>query len=465
MCIFDENNEIEYKMVAPDIDRLLEFFDRRYLNPTASTERLISAMEPLFETLDSLAPYPKNNETKVIWLRIPRGPIDDYDSYEDMKEWGEVKTYEEYLNRWQEDYPDEYKWYRLVVVRVINNDGSLRFYGMLLNNEAVISASLDGAFLDKIGLYEEDSAVKLCKIIVPAVRQSMSLLKEGKYNEIVDKELPYWFRTGVIKRSDLWDFVPGNREWVYDGLTEEQVELFEKQIESGINNEDRIGRIKEFTANDFFKACKLGYEAIGKDCEGYSLPELYMHYSDGRDEGLTGMGHGLNEGDGINPDSPKAWDEWYFNSKRGGGHPWEVVPGGSSTHMSLYVSNDKKDLEWKYRLGEISEDEYKERLAKAGYYFCIGGLQRQYETVCFYLALSSAGLPVIVYGAEELIARFDGADYVGVVPHHVITRYCDDLFPEEYDRIIDFTHVYKEEDKWFDKITWLQEEPAKMLRG
>ncbi|WP_022762055.1 hypothetical protein [Butyrivibrio sp. AD3002] len=44
------------------------------------------------------------------------------------------------------------------------------------------------------------------------------------------------------------------------------------------------------------------------------------------------------------------------------------------------------------------------------------------------------------------------------------TRYCSDLFTDEYGDIIDFTHVYKDEDAWFDKITWIPEEPAVLLQ-
>ena len=76
------------------------------------------------------------------------------------------------------------------------------------------------------------------------------------------------------------------------------------------------------------------------------------------------------------------------------------------------------------------------------------------------MALCSAGLPVIIGGAKELISRFEATDYIGVVPHHLPTRYCESLFPDEYGEIINFTHVYKGEDLWFDKIVWLPEEQA-----
>ncbi len=450
----------QYKLVAPVVDELLRYFDHRSLNPIPSTPALLVAFTSIFDILAPLAPLKKNNEAKAIWIRVPRGTINDYTSFEEMKEWEEVETYEEYKNRWHEDYPEEYSWYELVAVKSFDRNNSLRYYGISLGNESVISSSTeDRAFFGNEGYYPEEAIVKLCSLIIPAVRESIALLQAGSYNDIVEKELPYQFRVGVIKRKKLWEYEPESRECAYDGLSEEAVREFKKLIDSGVNDESRIGRIKDFTANDFFRACKIGYEASGKDCTGLSLPDLYVHYADGRDEGLTGQGHGLNAGPGIDFDSPAAWDEWYFG-KRGGGHPWEVVPGGNSTHVELYVRNDRHELDWLLRSGKITQEEYDERIEKAGYYFSIAGIKRQFEAVSFYLALSSAGLPVIIDGAEELLARFEASDYVGIVPHHSPTRYCESLFPERYGRIIDFTHVYKNEDAWFEKIEWLPEEEA-----
>ena len=454
------NDNHKYKLTAPNVDSLLRCFDRNHLNSTPSTPALLSVTEPVFRLLLPLAPLRKNNEAKAIWLKIPRGTIDDYDSFEEMKEYGEVETYEEYEKRWVEDYPEEYKWYELVAVRSFDRDGSLRYYGISLGNKSIISAILeDRSYNERNGYYNEEAACTLCRIIAPAVRESMDLLKKGYYNNLVEAELPYEFRTGVIRRADLWAYEPECRKNDYDGLTEEAVLKFKGLIRSGANDETKIGRITSFTAIDFFEACKIGYEAIGKDCSGYSPSELYLRYSDGRDEGLTGKGHGLNAGPGIAFDSPEDWDKWYFGN-HGGGHPWEVVPGGNSTHMELYVMNDKRDLEWKLRSGKINEDEYREKLSKAGYYFMISGVQRQFESISFYNALIDAGLPVVIEKADELLARFEATDYIGVVPHHLPTRYCESLFPSKYGKIIDFTHVYKSEDRWFGKIEWLPEEPA-----
>ena len=285
--LFDDK-EYKYKMVAPDIDRLLKAFRHEYMNPKTSTETLYKAMEPIFEILNPLEPYKRNDEAKIIWLRIPRGTIEDYDSFEYMKECELVETYKEYEQMWEQDYPDEYCWYRLVVVQSFNKDNSLRYYGMSLGNSTIVSSTLDERISDELDQWGEEAAIKICNLIIPAVEESMRLLFENKYNDLVEKNLPYKFRTGVIKRSDLWTADREYYKYDLDGLTEESVERFIKLIESGINDEDKIGRIKEFKANDFFEACKIGYMAIGKECEGYSLSDLYMHYSDGRDEGLTG---------------------------------------------------------------------------------------------------------------------------------------------------------------------------------
>ena len=94
--MFFEDNDRQYKLVAPDVDELLRYFDRGLMNPTGSTPALLSAFEPLWNLLTPLAPLKKNEEAKAIWLRIPRGEITDYATFEEMKEYGEVETYEEY---------------------------------------------------------------------------------------------------------------------------------------------------------------------------------------------------------------------------------------------------------------------------------------------------------------------------------------------------------------------------------
>lgn len=450
----------KYRTVAPDIDMLLRYFHRNDFNAKESRPEVFSAAQGIFAELADLAPLKTNSEVKTVWLRIPRGDISDYTPFEEMKEWGEVETPEEYAALWEEEYPDEYKWYELTAAESFSKDGTLRYYGLTVDRYPVVSASPEErGFPGSYGFGEEEAAVELCGLLLPAVRESMRLLREGVYNSLVEKELPYPFRVGVIPRRTVWEKDPERKRFDLDGLSGEAVAEFKALIGSGANDPARLKKIKRFTANDFFRACRTGYLAIGKDCRGYSLPELYRKYSDGRDEGLTGKGHGLNAGPGVDPDSPEEWDAWFFDHDRRGGHPWEVVRGGNSTHMDLFVQHDRTDLEWDLRAGRITQAEYDEKMQSAGYYFVIAGMHRQFEAVTFFLALTKAGYPVSISGADAMLARFEADDCIGIVPHDHPTRYCASLFPKEYGKITDFMHADRE-DKWFDAVKWLPEEPA-----
>ena len=49
-------------------------------------------------------------------------------------------------------------------------------------------------------------------------------------------------------------------------------------IASGANDELKIGRLEKMTANDFFRACELGYKALGKKINDCTPVQLYLKY-------------------------------------------------------------------------------------------------------------------------------------------------------------------------------------------
>lgn len=446
-------------ITAPKIDRLLRWFDRGHRNPSPSTPRLNAAMEPLFDTLSSLAPLPSNEEAKELWLAIPRGSIEDYDSYEDMLEWEVVADREEYEQRWREDYPDPICWYRLVIVESFKKDGSLRFRAIACNDNTIISSMMDEPYA-KAG-YAEDAAVELCALLTDAATEAMKKLRNGTYNAEMDALLPYRFRTGVVRRSVLWTYDPDWKAHDTEGLSEETISAFKELLSSRCNDELAIGRLDRMTANDFFRACAVGYKACGYTNTDLPPVDQYFSHADGRDEGLSGRGYGLNAGPGIDFDDPDAWDSWYFDRQRGGGHPWEVCAGGNSTHVDLFVCHDRNTLSWKVQIGKLTEEQAKQH--PCGFFFRVAGKHRPMEAVSFYVALHNEGYPVVLEDAREILARFEGTDYVGIVPHSVIPKYCEGMFPAKYGRVIDFMNVYDEEIELYgSQIEWLPLEEAKL---
>lgn len=456
---------MEWKLVAPDVDRLLRCFDRGYKNPTAQTRKALCALDRLFEALADLAPLATNNEVKSIWLKVPRGSLDDFDSYEDLLGEGEVGSREEYIALWESEYSDAHKWYDLVVVR---NECC---QAVSVGRVSVVCADLgrDPAGSD----WHEEHLLALLELLARSAGESMDALRGGTYNETVANELPYFHRVGVVSRGDVWACEPEFRAALFDGMDNDTFEAFCSYAASDAENASKINRLSSMTGNDFLSACALGYEACGYDLCGKGgkrlpLDELYLRYADGRDEGLTGKGMCLHSGPGIDLSSSDAWEEWYFNRDRIGGHPWEVCRGGNSTHVNLFVCHDGPEMEFRHRLGELSDAELKEAKKTWGYYYAVAGKawNRSVEAVSFYVALKRAGLPVVLRDADAILARFKGEDVVGVVPHDVIPAYCESMFPERFGTILDFMHVYDEDMANFgDKIEWLPEPAAQLVGG
>lgn len=454
----------ERKITAPIIDNLLRYFDRGHMNPSVLTRRVAAAMEPLFSVLSDLAPLKKNNEAKAVWIEIPRGTIEDYESFENMLEWGEVESYAEYEERWHEDYPDETCWYKLVTVESFNRDGALGFRAVAFGDKTIISADLAREDIEEKFYRTEDQAVELCGILTELAKEAMEKIRNGSYNDHVDAALPYPFRTGVVRRSVVWEKEPEWKEQSMDGLTPETLAAFKTLLDAGMNDRLKIGRLKSMTANDFFRACAIGYDGCGYQDTDLSPVDRYFAHADGRDEGLSGRGYGLNAGPGIDLNDPDAWKKWYFDIDRGGGHPWEVIRGGNSTHVDLYVSHDGHRLNHRIKTRKITKEEAE--ALPCGFFFIVMGLHRPVEAVKFYQALSAAGLPVVLRDAKEILARFEETDNIGIVPHNIIPKYCEGMFPAEYGKIVDFMHVYEEEIEEFGgQIIWLPMEQAEISHG
>lgn len=68
-----------------------------------------------------------------------------------------------------------------------------------------------------------------------------------------------------------------------------------------------------------------------------------------------------------------------------------------------------------------------------------------------------------LHDADEILARYEGTDYIGIVPHRTIPKYCEDMFPDEYGRVIDFMHFYSDEKDLLPYVTWLPEEKAELI--
>ncbi len=400
-------------MKAPQIDN---FLANRENHPLIMDENSILALNNIWNKIQIIKKQ-GDDELRSIWICGNRGEISDFGDFQEFLDEEIVENEQDFNEMWLDYYPDSQKWYKFTVSKYQDTlyfyfDSKLCFQiGETSQNIASYSISED--FLKWLGT---------------RIEQTISELKKNTkaYNTNISKNLPYQKRVGKILRSDFWTIFP---EWKKD------FEIFQNDIEvlkiietlskSTSVKDDKLN-INSITSGDFFRYCEISYDANGyftDNIKTLTPKEKYLKMADGRDCGLRN----------IDENSTKAFSNWYENDAHCGGHPWEICRGGNSTHISFFVQ--QTELGWYLRLAGSSRS-------------------RATETIKMAIALHKAQIPFYLQDAAYLLAMITGKDYIGIVPEHVMPRYCHSYFPKK-DNINDFMNLGTEKRKEIvDKSNW-----------
>ena len=239
----------------------------------------------------------------------------------------------------------------------------------------------------------------------------------NEYRQLVMK-FPYKYRQGVI-HSKLVRYYCTDILRIDKELGDENLRKFVDMVENGKINLFHDGRVKDLTAAKYFEYCKVAYlnSDLDLDEQTKQLPgiELYKLFADRRHEGLTE----------IEQDSVAEFRDWMEGShpkRQQGGHPWEILRGGNTTHISLYVSKD--------RFGQDNQYEIKLRG---------NSIVRMAETLKIYLGLMDHQLTVAIDEPEKIRKRLLGQDSIGIVPEYLSLHRAENLFDGQID---DVMHLY-----------------------
>lgn len=238
-----------------------------------------------------------------------------------------------------------------------------------------------------------------------------------EYRQLV-KKFPYKYRQGLIHSKlarhyceDIWR--------IDQELGDENLRKFVSMVENREINPFSDGRVKDLTAAKYFEYCRVAYlnSHLDLDEQTKQLPgiELYKLFADGRHEGLTEI-----EPDSV--DEFRDWMEGKHPKRRPGGHPWEILRGGNTTHISLYVSKE--------RFGP--DNQYEIKLHG-------NSIVRIAETLNIYLGLMAHQLTVAIDEPERIRKRLLGQDHIGIVPEYLSLHRAQQLFDGQVD---DVMHLY-----------------------
>ncbi|MBR2827975.1 MAG: hypothetical protein IKE70_01930 [Bacilli bacterium] len=396
-------------MKAPRFDSIIRRLDNRNYNPQIYTRKVKVKLNELYDLLDKIKPI-LEDDLKKIYFSAERGTIEDYGNYEELKEFGEVSSYEEFEKYYKEDYPDDKNWYQMSTNKYKN-------YRMIsINSNIIIYADMD----NENDFFESYELLELLDFLIQKVKECIKKLEDGTYNEYIANNYSYKNKFGVIKRKDYWELYPDSKKNLFNEISQDEMNYFIENARDQILN-----RIKNMTSRKYFECVALAYKSIGYEIGNLSDKELYLKYADGRDEGLCK----------IDEDSKEEFDIWYNDKTRFGGHPWEIIRGHSFARVDLYVAMDEE-----------------------GYYLSIDGntILRKIEIVKIFNAFNKNNIPIRIFHPEIIKESLKGNDYIGIVPRYIVPIRCESYFKKYKPR--EFTHV---ED--YEIVKYIKWEPLEKI--
>lgn len=388
---------------APEIDGLLRVFEIKSFNLETYDENVKNKINELYELLDKIKPLEGGDDLKILYFSVKRGTIENYGDYKEAKNMGEVDNFSEFERNFQEEYPDEVYWYRMVTSKYQS------FRTISINFKPIIYTDMNESGYG----FKNAQLQEFLDFIIYKVKEIIKLLKDNTYNDYISKNLSYKNRFGVIKRSDYWKIYPNIKSELLKDISQKEIDDFIENASDKIDD-----RIKDMTANKYYESVRLAYQNNNYEIGNLSDKELYLKYADGRDDGLRD----------IDENNPVEFNIWYQDKNRFGGHPWEIMRGHSFYRVNLYVEDDDN-----------------------GYYLSLDGTKilRKVEIAKIYLALKENNIPIQVYHADVIKDAFNGNDYIGIIPDLMFLVGCESYF-KNY-KPLEFTRF---DEKLLNHVIW-----------
>ena len=353
--------------------------------------------------LDQLEPQGDDN-LHTIWAKVPRPTFRQYYEYHygyDMPyQKASKRALERIRKEYEESYPAPKVWHQ-VSVKHFSRDETTEFYGFFVDHHYLFSINDCN-----------DSAVREgTDLLSWAIAEADAFVREvlnGTYKKNVLDKIPFVYREGRIRRSDLWKAYPASKRRFFKRFDRNALKAFLRRFKSG---QPEIPLLPEMTVRVFYEACAVIYNSLGlhRDTKTYvyqetdaeraryggaeqTPKEMYYALADGRDDGLKD----------VPMDDSAAFREWrnrkgpYYDFN--GSHPWEIIPSFSiSNSMHLYPC---------------------ENTSGEGYFVLSGeSSARMPDTIVAANALCEAGIPSVVYGLDKILDRIGGKDYVSILPN------------------------------------------------
>ena len=421
---------------ALDFDRFINHIGSSFDAPVCD-EATKDILRQIIVITDHFSPTRDDSERREFFFSALVPEFTDYAKY--CREGFERSEYKEYgldTKSLKEQYAAEYKgelckWYCCHIVHIPAKDQRDEPFAAVFLNGVYVLADGD----PNAKGYPEDRT-RLANAILAAVKVAAGHLMNGDYNDIIERDLPYYMRYGVIRRRDYYDIFPEKRQDLRGDLSDTEV----KEITDALHRQQNMPKIMDkfgyrtappenaydaMTARRYFEAAATAIRSIPyKDRKCYRFEEtkeekerykklgksetpreVYCKYADGRDDGLTN----------LPLDDPDAFAEWMDEKGpyyvMNGHHPWEIR-GSMTLSRSIHLFPVNRAGKW---------------------FFLLDGpaITTLPETLRYFLALLHAGFPVLLNDADLILDRLEETDNIGICPDiddRTLTTYVPEIF-------------------------------------
>lgn len=295
------------------------------------------------------------------------------------------------------------KWSYIIITKYrstfyighINGD-----YGTLeVEPEKSIKVMDSGEFSNSRSFYANEPLLENWTHIIASARKWLKVVEKNwiKANKQIQEEYPLNYRYGTVSNSLIQESLPSIYRLDKE-LGKVRTKKLIRLIEDGFFTIGENIEVQSMTATKYFEYCKIAYNAVlnrgTKEDKSLSGEEMYRRYADGRHEGLLA----------IDVDSEQEFADWIDGKhpkKSGGGHPWEIMRGGNTTHIDLSVS----------RPSYYQKDGYVVELRGES-------IGRMVESMKMLLAIYDASLPITIANPESVRKRLLCQDNIGIVPKY-----------------------------------------------
>lgn len=456
-------------------------------------EKTEQAILRLAELADKIKSNSNDGEGREFYISVKSPTLEEYKEREregiEKRFWrSEGLTDKNLKENYAYSYPEEQKWYQILIIHRPKIGRSEEFVGVFVNRDYVLSVGDTNA--SKGWKYDESEFVDF---LYGKTEEVISHLSDGSYNLNIEQYLPHGLRYGIILRKAYRDMFPEVRKDFLKDTTKEElsylkVEL-DRQNEIIVNAEkeqtDDIwwsskqygvpdGAYDTMTARKYFEAVAIGslsvnyerrtsfktYDVEEKesareykkyagtefdyDGSGKHTPRtIYSEKADGRDDGLTN----------VPLDNAAAFERWMHEKgpyyEFNGHHPYEVRTSGSiELSLHLYPAKDEKSGKWYFIL---SGDAYTSSA----------------EILKWLTAMKKHNIPVDLSDVQRIAGRFFETDNIGIVPDYFNTLFSG-YIPRRFDgqNVGDIVNLPETGDSMRNAVintaTWLPEKKVEL---